>query len=162
MSLLPVRHTYRMPYLLFAYQISISKNPGFLPITSTRHPKNPGRCGPVIFSIQLRFWGWSPRTRPGRTSDLGRQNANIQAPDSQKLQMICKKPTIPKKKDGGPGMHLCALESLPGWVASPTPKPHYWVWDPTSTFTRCGILQSGSPTISQNDEQHSLLSVVYH
>ena len=76
-SLLPVRHTYRMPYLLFAYQISISKNPGLLPITGTRHPKNPGRCGPVIFSIQLRFWGWSPRTRPGRTSDLGRQNANI-------------------------------------------------------------------------------------
>ena len=39
-------------------------------------------------------------------------------------------------------MHLLsALESLPGWVASPTPKPHYWVWDPTSTFTWCGILK---------------------
>ena len=32
------------------------------------------------------------------------------------------------KKEGGPEMHKSALESLPGWVASPTPKPHYWVW----------------------------------
>ena len=76
-SLLPVGHTRRMPYLLFANLISISKIPRLLPDTDTQHPKNPGRCGPVIFSIQWRFWGCSPRTRPGRTSDLGRQNANV-------------------------------------------------------------------------------------
>ena len=76
-SLLPVGHTRRVPYLLFANLISIFKIPRLLPYTDTQHPKNPGRCGPVIFSIQLRFWGCSPRTRPGRTSDLGRQNANV-------------------------------------------------------------------------------------
>ena len=34
-----------------------------------------GRCGPVNFFIQQIFWeGFSPWTRPSRTSDLGRQN----------------------------------------------------------------------------------------
>ena len=35
MSLLPVGHTRRMPYLLFANLISISKIPGLLPYTDT-------------------------------------------------------------------------------------------------------------------------------
>ena len=73
MAPLTVGHTHRMPYLLIALQIVGSNKPSSFPITSSQPPKYPGRCGPVIYSIQLRFWGGSPRTHPGRTSTLGCQ-----------------------------------------------------------------------------------------
>ena len=71
MAPLTVGHTHRVPYLLFASLIASSNKPGSVPITNTQPPKYPGRCAPVIYFIQLRFWGCSPRSHQVEPVPMG-------------------------------------------------------------------------------------------
>ena len=76
---LPVRHTQRMPYLLSAYQIAISNTQRFSPNIDTRHPRNPGRVDQSFVLSNKGSGVVAPRTQPGRTSNPGGENANIEA-----------------------------------------------------------------------------------